>query len=1157
MRLLWAVLAGVLSVGAAARPEAPPSAPAAPVSEDAAREGFYRFPSLRGNTVVFTAEGDLWRVGLAGGRAERITTHPDLESRAALSADGRTVAFSGAYERAGEAYLMPLDGGLPQRITWDGQNPRVWGFTPAGEVLLTAPSTRGEPVTQLFAIDPKTLARRALPVAQASDGALSPDAQTLFFTRRGLNGDNVRAYRGGATAQLWRIALAGRAEAVPLLPAEGNAQRPMPYAGPRGLRVAFLSDRDGQFNLWSVDANGSGLRQHTRHRGWDIRSASIAGTRVVYALGADLRLIDLASGRDERLNITLGGDADAQRVRWVPRAQFNFGSSAPAPDGTRVALVLRGRVVTQGTGAMRRAELPAPPDARCRSAAFSHDSSHIYAVCDIAAPGGPDPAEEEIWRFDADGSGSALQITRGGQLRRVAILPSPDGRWLAHTDLAGSITLTAITAQGAGASRVVDAPGRRGRPSTLAWSPDGRGLAFLRAAGGEGTRGQLVLHDVAGATNHVLTSDRYSSDSPAFTPDGRWLYFLSDRQFTPLNPSPWGDRAMGVAFDRRSKVYALALQPGLRWPFQPRDELQPPGEGADAVDTVPTTVTATASAGAASASVTVIAPPAARPPAPPRPTPAIVIEGLASRLFEVPLPAANFRKLRTDGRRLYVLEADSTPERRTSLRTQAIEAGLTPTTPSTPPELFAADVTDFELTPNGRRLMLVRRAATGPQPGDIQLLDAAAKAPDAAPLLARAQVRWADTPLAVQPAAEWRQMFDDGWRMHRDHFWDPAMHGADWPAVRRKYAALLPRVRDRWELSELQAQMAAEAAALHSQLVTVDPRRGADDIPPAGLGARLAKVDGGFRIEHIYRSDVELPAERAPLAIVGAQPGELITHFNGQPLDRTADLGELLRGQVDRQVLLGLKSASGADRRVVVLPVSGARESQLRTGDWEHGRAERAAARSDGRVGYLRLRAMLPEDLTTFVREFYAQLDRDALVIDVRGNNGGNIDSWIIEKLMRRSWSFFQPRHPEGAEPYANMQGSFRGPVAVLVDEQTYSDGETFAEGVKRLGLATVIGKRTAGAGIWLSDRNNLLDGGRMRAAETGVFTLDGRWLIEGRGVVPDVEVDNPPRASFDGGDAQLDAAVDLLKRRLAEQPPAKPVAPPRPRPVATAAPAR
>jgi tricorn protease len=1140
-----------------------------------ARDGFYRFPALRGQTVVFTAEGDLWRVGLDGGRAERITTHPDLESRAALSPDGRSVAFSGAYERAGEAYLMPLDGGVPQRLTWTGQNPRVWGFTPAGEVLVTAPSVRGEPVTQLFAIDPRTLARRALPAGQASDGALSPDGQTLFFTRNGLRGDNVRAYRGGAMSRVWRVDLSGTAEAQPLLPAGTNSQRPMPYMTPQGLRVAFLDDRDGSVNLWSVDARGGDARQHTRHNGWDIRHASIDGSRVVYALGADLRWVDLRSNQDRLLPISLGGDADAQRARWVARPQAVFSGAAVAPDGQRVALSLRGRVATQGTGLLRRAELPVPADARCRDPVFSHDSQHVFALCDIAPAGLPAGAlpELEVWRFAADGSAAPVQVTRGATVRRLALFPSPDGRWLAHTDLAGRISLTALApalpAQGGRDSRVAEGTGRLSVQAALVWAPDSSAFVYLRTDA-ERARERPLLYVLASGASVSLASDRYDSGSSAFTPDGRWLYFLSDRSFAVQNGSPWGDRNLGPVFDRRTKVYALALQPGLRFPFQPRDELAPAVEPETA-----TTVTASASAPGVTATVTttVVTPSPARAASAPAAAasgavpgtapgtagsarqparPAIESSGLAARLFEVPLPAGNYTKLRTDGRRLYLLEADGTAERRTSLRTLPIES----TGPTL--DLFSADVNDFDLTPDGKRLMLVRRAAAGPQPGDIQLLDAGAKPPADPPLLARAQVRWADWQIATDPAAEWRQLFNDAWRLHRDHFYDPAMHATDWPAVRAKYAALLPRVGERGELNELLSQMVSEVGALHSQVFTSDLRRGADDIPVAGLGAQLSRVVNGFRVDRIYRSDPELPAERAPLAQAGVQPGEVITHLNGRPLAGVADISEVLRGQADRQVLLTLKpsnpanpanTAQAAERRVVVLPVNAARETQLRTSDWETGNQERVAARSDGRIGYLRLRAMGREDIATFAREFYAQLDREAIIIDVRSNNGGNIDSWVIEKLLRRAWAWWQPRWPADAAPSMNMQQTFRGQLAVLVDENTYSDGETFAEGIQRLKLGTLVGRRTSGAGVWLTDSNRLLDGGLMRAAELGQFALDGSWLIEGRGVLPDIDVDNPPRATAAGGDAQLDAAIDHLRQALAAAPVPKPQAPPRARP--------
>jgi tricorn protease len=1140
----------------------------------AAREGFYRTPALRGDTVVFTAEGDLWRVGTAGGRAERITTHPDLETRPAISPDGRWLAFNGAYERAGEAYRMPLAGGLPQRLTWAGQNPRVLGHTPAGEVLVAAPTLRGEPVTQLFALNPQTGQPRALPVGQATDGALSADGATLYFTRGGLRGDNSRGYRGGQMPRIWRIALAGEAEAQPLLPADAGSSQPMPYQTALGPRVAFLFDRDGRNNLWSVDASGGDLRQHTRHRDWDVRSAAIDGTRVVYALGADLWLLDLAADAPgspgRRLEITLGGDADHQRQRWVGRAQSFPTSIALAPDGQRVVLNLRGRLATQGTGLLRRAELPVPPDARCRDGVFSHDNRQVFALCDIATAGlvAGELPETEVWRFNADGSGSPVQVTRGATLRRVGLFPSPDGRWLAHGDRAGRIALTplvpALPATGGRDSQVVDAPRDSVVRPNLAWAPDSQSFAFMRPEG-DINRDRLFLHHLPSKRTLALTSDRYDSASPAFTPDGRWLYFLSDRHFASLNASPWGDRNLGPYFDRRTRVYALALQDGLRWPFLPPDELQPataepPGAAAPPAAAAPAgsvSAPAASARAAAAASAPAASTPPAKPAAPPK-TPPIQLEGLAARLFEVPLPSGNFTFLRTDGRRLYLLEADTTPERRTSLRTVAID------NLGAPPELFAADVNAFDLSSDGKRLLLERRAASGPQPGDIQLLDAAAKAPADAAVLARSQVRWADAPFATDPRAEWRQMFDDAWRLHRDHFYDAGMHGIDWAAKRRQYGALLPRVAERGELNELLAQMVSELSLLHSQVFTTDLRRGADDIAAAGLGARLQRVAEGFRVEHIYRSDPELPSEASPLVAARVQPGDVITQFNGRSVAAAAgvaDLGELLRGQAGRQVLLVVKpgkpgGASGspdaavaAERRVVLQPLTAQREAQLRMGDWETGNRERAAARSQGRVGYLRLRSMVGSDIASFARDFYAQVDREALIIDVRSNNGGSIDSWIIEKLLRRTWALWQRRFPEGAAPVGNMQQSFRGHLAVLIDENTYSDGETFAEGVKRLGLGTLIGRRTAGAGVWLSDSNRLADGGLMRAAETGQFVPGEGWIIEGRGVAPDIEVDNPPRATFAGGDAQLDAAVDHLQRRLAEQPRPLPPRPPAPRP--------
>lgn len=1078
----------------------------------AGTSGFYRQPAIQGDTVYLVAEGDLWRVGAQGGDAQRLTTHPGLESQPAVSPDGRWLAFTGQYDGGTEIYLMPATGGPPQRLTWEGGGMRVWGFSAAGEVIYTALDAR--PGHQLFAIDVKTGQRRQLPVGQASDGALSADGRTLYFTRQGMTrNDNARQYRGGSIARLWALDLAGTAEARPLLAEGNNDRRPMPYRVSGAERVAFLSDRDGTVNVWSVDAQGGDLRQHTTHKGWDIRHASVDGSRVVYALGADLYTLDLAQADAPRkLAVSLGGDFDQQRERWIKKPQDYLTDTAFAPNGERALLAARGHLATQGVQALRRAQLPQPADGRCRSGEFSSDSRSVFAVCDFSG-------ETEIWRFAANGSGQPERITNGADTQRRDLLPSPDGRWLAHTDKEGRIWLTDLKTK---ATREIGR-GLLGDPPQLqAWSPDGQALAWtlhLRHL----DRSQLQVHGLADGRTHTLTSDRYDSDAATFSPDGQWLYFASSRHFeTTGDGAPWGDRNTGPFFGFRSKLYALALQPGLRSPFAAKDELESPAEKkADeqraedrkATDKEPTERKADDKD--------------KKPAAEKKGKPGIVFDGLAERLHELPVPAGNHRALRTDGKRLWFLDRDL--DGKSQLKSVAVD------NQGGPAEILAHDVRSYALSADGKKLMLVRNQGGGAAP-EVLIVDAAPKLPAD---LSKLTVRWTDWQIATQPRAEWRQMFIDAWRMHRDHFYDVAMHGVDWTAVRARYEPLVDRVTDRFELAELMAQMAAELGALHSQ-VGVGDTRPAPDVPGlAGLGGRFSRVPGGWRIDAIYGYELELPSEAPPLAAagVGLKVGDVITHVNGRATAQAPHILELLRGEAGRQVLLDVKTVDGQAVQRIVTPVAQARETQLRYNDWRVSRARAVEQAGLGRIGYVHLRAMGAADIADFVREFYAASDREGLIIDVRYNGGGNIDSWILEKLLRRGWAFWQPRSPAGSAGSSNMQNVWRGHTVVLMNEDTYSDGETFAEGFKRLKLGPVIGRQSAGAGVWLSDDNRLVDNGIMRAAEYGQIDAEGRFLIEGMGVKPDMDVDNPPRASFLGQDAQLDAAIAELKQRIAAEP--------------------
>jgi tricorn protease len=1146
-------------------------------SPGARAEGYFRFPALAGDLAIFTAEGDLWSVPLAGGRASRLTTHAGRETNAVASPDDKSIAFTASYDGPREVYVMPLAGGLPRRVSFEGEQSVPVGWTPAGEVLyVTQHATGPTPQLVIVAVDPATLQRRTLPLADVSDAAVSPDGRTLYFTRFGMSfsSDNVRDYRGGLQSQLWRYELSGTKEAEKLLPvAEGkprfNDRQPMPWRE----RLYFISDRDGRDNLWSTTLDGGDLTQLTFSRDFNLRSARLDRGRIVYQLGADLRVFDIAAGSDRALAIDLPSDFDQERRRVVRRPLEFFEYAALSPDGERVAVTARGRVALMSVGPLRRIDIATPPASRAAEAVVSRDGRSVYVILEDA-PTSNGAADEvgapQIWSFRADGSGPGKALTRGDAGHRRGLVLSPDGKLLASATLGGQLFLLDIER---GENRLIDtAPGSD--LGDVVWSADSRYLTFVRSDS-RLDRAQIFLFEPATGKKARLTSDRFLSYAPAFTPDGKWLYFLSDREFRSLNLSPWGDRNTGPYFDRRTRIYALALQPGLHFPFQPKDELTatpPPSAQSPAPQSPASQSPASQSPGPqnnapqATGSQPAGANTATPNPATPRQAspklPAVEWEGLADRLYEVPVDSGTYRSLHTDGKLLYFLDEISGSGGRRTLRTLKIERDERP-------QDFLADVRQVELSADGKKLFL-RRWAAGERVGDMYIVPAGAKPPErlsGAPTeLGRARgevgratgefgrllealdhnlVRASDWTLTIDPRAEWRQLFATAWRLHRDHFYDRDMKGVDWLAVRRKYQPLVERVTDRDELNDVLAQMMGELGTMHSQIRPGELRAADDSGKPGFLGAVLAVEPGGARIRHIYRSYAELPRERGPLAEPGvdARVGDLIVAVNGRAVNEARDIAELLDGHAGQQVLLVLKRATtpaspGSARqereiRTVVKVVDAARNAQLRYGDWEEGRRAVVEQAGGGRIGYLHLRAMTAEDMAVFAREFYAQLDREGLIIDVRRNNGGNIDSWIIEKLLRRAWAFWKPRYGERHD--VNMQQSFRGQLAVLVDERTYSDGEAFAAGVKKLNLGPLIGARTAGAGVWLNDYNTrLADFGNARTAQYPMFDVDqGKILVENWGVEPDIVVDNLPHATFEGDDAQLTAAIKTLLGKL------------------------
>ena len=1072
---------------------------AAPLAAQQPQLGYYRFPAISGNTIVFTAEGDLWRVPIAGGVAQRLTTAQGEESHAAISPDGKTIAFSASYEGPTEVYTMPVDGGAPTRRTFEGGNAVVVGWTPDGKVLYSTRHFATLPNTELATVDPRSNATTVVPLAQASDG--SYDSGTLFFTRFAWQGSNTKRYRGGTAQNIWRYA-AKAEHAQPLTgDYDGTSRSPMVWKG----RIYFASDRDGTMNLWSMDETGKDLKQLTRHSNFDVQSPSLADGKIAYQLGADLRVYDIASSSDTQVPITLVSDFEQTREKWIKNPVDWISDVHLSPNGDRVVLTARGQLFVAPVQQGRLVEAFRDKNVRVRDARFMPDGKGLLALTDQSG-------EVEFWRVFANGIGAPTQLTNDAKVLRWDGIPSADGRYIAHTDKDQQLWL--FDTQARKNTRL--AVNKDGGFSGVRWSPDGKWLAY--AAPADNSFDQIFLYSVETGKATAVTSDRYDSESPTWSPDGKWLYFLSDRSLQSLVGSPWGARAPEPFFDKQTLIYALALSPNERNPFQPDDELGPGKPVAIKTDS-------TSKAAAPDS----IKPPAARQGVPPSPRLAIDLNGIESRIIEVPAPSGNYGLLSTDGKRLYYLSRDAGFSARPQLMSFPIE------NKDPRPETFMGDVRGYELSLDGKKV-LVRRGS------DIYVVDAGAKAPTD---LSKAQVNLQSWVLHFDPRDEWRQEFVDAWRLERDYFYDKGMNGVDWPAMREHYRPLVDRVTDRAELSDILAQMVGELSALHIFVYGGDMRRGVDAVAPASLGARLTRDErgGGYRVDHIYRNDPDLPRDLSPLAQFGVNvnEGDIVEAVNGVPTLSVADIGSLLRDQADRQVLLRVKPKSGGDREVIVTPISQQRDQGLRYSEWEYTRRLEVEKKSTDQIGYVHLRAMGQNDIAEFARDYYPAFNRQGLIIDVRHNNGGNIDSWLLERLMRKAWFFWQART---GNPYWNMQYAFRGHMVVLTDENTASDGEAFSEGFRRLGLGKLIGTRTWGGEIWLSSSNNLVDRGIATAAEMGVYGPERQWLIEGHGVDPDIVVDNEPHATFAGQDAQLDAAIAYLQGEIKAHPVPVPAAP-------------
>ena len=1112
--------------------------------------GYYRMPAIHGDTVVFVSEGDLWRVNAAGGDATRLTSHAGEERDPSISPDGTTLAFTATYEGPREVYTMPLAGGLPVRRTWDAGRVGTTGWEPDGTLLYATNAGTDLPAIRVWRHDLKSDTRSPIPLAQCSEAAFL-DASRLVFTRLQFQGSHTDRYKGGTAQQLWSFTLptpdATTAEASPrTTDYDGTSRRPLAWRD----RVVFTSDRSGRMNLWSMKPDGTDLKQHTTHADFDIGSSSIHGDRVAYQLGPDLHVLDLAKETDTTLGIHLTSDFDQMRERWVKDVAGAVSAAHVSPDGDRVAFTLRGRVFVVPVKQGRTVDVDHRTGIRYREATFMPDGKRLAAISDASG-------ELEVTLLPANGVGAPERKSSGSDTVRWLATPSPDGKRIAHTDKKLRLWVLDVDS---GTDTLVEENGVD-QPTDLAWSHDSQWLAYVSPAANMNM--QVRLWPVSGGKSIDATTDRYDSFKPQWSVDGKFLYFLSNRSFNSDVRSPWGARAPEPHFAEPGLIYELALKADARSPFQAEDELHKAAEKAkkdakkdEKKDDQPADAKSTdgdkadapknGEANKDDADKDGAKKGADKNGGAKKPVKVeIDVDGLATRIEPLPIKPTNFGNgplLVTDDTIFWLkFGQDGTDEADEDARAGTLMA-LAIGNEKPEPKVVATGVRSPELSADRKHLLVRKEAAKA---GAWHVIDAkAAKAELDKP------VDLSGITLSVTPREEWREILVDSWRLLRDYFYDRNMHGADWKAVRAKYEPWIDRVRSREELNDVFQEMTGELSALHHFVRGGDLREGTDRVAIATLGADLARDDaaGGWRVSAIPAGDPDEPSMRSPLTAPGVKVGvgDVIRTIDGVSTLSVANPSMLLRNKAGRQVLLGVLSKGATDPHdVIVKPLSADADTSLRYRSWEVSRRQRMEEAGHGDIGYVHLRAMGTGDIGDFTRDFYPVFNRKALIIDVRHNNGGNIDSWVLERLMRKAWMYWN--QPAGRPPSWNMQYAFRGHMVVLCDERTASDGEAFSEGFKRLGLGKVIGTRTWGGEIWLSSGNTTVDGGLTSAGENGVFDAQGVWLIEGRGVEPDITVDNLPYATFNGQDAQLQSAVAHLQELIRKDPRDIPPVPPAP----------
>jgi tricorn protease len=1056
-------------------------------------------PAVTATHVAFAYANDIYVARLDGTDVRRLTAHPGIESGPHFSPDGKLVAFTGEYDGNIDVFVVPLEGGAPRRLTHHPGPDIALGFTPDGaSVLYSSPrEVHTMRYTQLYTVSVAGGAPTKLPVPNAFRASLSADGARLALVPVFYPFLQWKNYRGGTASRIMLFDLkAATVEQIPQPEGRCNDADPTWVDG----LVYFRSDRDGEFNLYAYAPATKGVTKLTSHNDFPVLAVASGGGRVVYEQAGGLHIFDPKAKTVSPLKITVTADLIETRERFARGVAFARAMSL-SPSGARAAVEFRGEIVTVPREKGDDRNLTKTPGAHERSPAWSPDGKSIAYFSDASG-------EYRLVIRSQDGKENPRDFKLKGAGFYDDLKWSPDSRKLSYSDNAQAIwVFDAKTGEQARAgANAVYGPWRG---LHHAWSPDSRFLAYTLNTTTWMTR--VWVYDTERGESFALTDGIADATHPAFDKGGKYLFFLASTNAGPVRE--WFSQAnMESPYTAALNIAVLAK--GVASPLAKESDEEAAGAKGDGDEKKGRREEkAQAAAQSKDAKKTLDV--------------RIDRDGLLERIVAAPVDAGPISSVQTgDAGQVYYLRwhlEGAVPTARLArfdLKTRKEEA-------------LAEGVDAFQVSANGKRILVANKAGTS-------IVDVAPKLD-----LAKFRIPLEQLEVRVLPRAEWRQIFNEAWRINRDYFYDPGMHGADWPAMREKYAAFLPHVATRRDLTRVMQWMFSELAVGHHRVAGGDSLVPTPAAPGGLVGADFDVADGRYRIKRIYGGlnwDKDL---RSPLTEPGveAKVGDYLLAVDGRDLRADDNLYARFERTAGRivELTIGAKANGDGARSVKVVPVTD--EHALRNRAWVEDNIRKVTASTKGRVAYVYVPNTAGLGRAYFKRYFYPQADREAIIIDERHNGGGLVADYYIDLLRRPHLNQWVTRY--GADQ-KSPTAAIHGPKVMIIDETAGSGGDLLPWIFRKLKVGTIVGKRTWGGLVGILGFPVLMDGGWLTAPNIAFLSKDG-FRVENEGVPPDVEIEQTPADVLAGRDPQLDKAIEIVMKQLDAAPKDAPQRPPFP----------